>query len=64
MDGIKKMQELVDQEFASPAHDDRDAGERVRDLAKRGIHAPSTLSLDEIRQVSFALSVVLIGQKK
>ena len=42
-----------------PANDSRSVFERLTDYTTRGINSPESLSLYEIRQVSFALSLYL-----
>ena len=60
---IKTLQDLIDQEFAKPSGEPRGSLSRLGDLTKRGIQTPATLTLDEVQQISFALSVLLSEEK-
>lgn len=64
MSTIKTLQDLIDQEFTRPANDSRALFDRLHDLIKRGIHTPATLNLEEIQQISFALSVLMTEEKR
>ena len=45
--------------LSQPANDSRPVFERLRDYASRGTDSPESLSLTEIRQIAFALSLYL-----
>ena len=61
MDGTKGKARLgVDlTAVQQPANDSRPVFERLRDYASRGADAPESLSLVEVRQIAFALSLYL-----
>ena len=61
---ITKSQAWVDMRFDQPANDSRGSLERLEDIAKAGTHAPCSLSIQDIQQVSFALSLYIMADAK
>ena len=44
----------------SPANDSFEVFDRLKGIAERGMNAPETLKIWEIRQLSFALSIYML----